>query len=82
MGGIPKIVGPGYISGGNIWRFPNVSLHASAAQLEVDTYSNLTFTLPPLVQNRHLRNVGTQLTSFDIKMSAVRRRAPIDLSDT
>ena len=47
-----------------------VSLHASAAQLEVDTYSNLTFTLPPLVQNRHLRNVGTQLTSFHIKTSS------------
>ena len=39
-----KIVEPGYILGKNIWTFPNVSLCASGAQLELDTYSNSTFT--------------------------------------
>ena len=34
MGGRPRIVGPGYISGENIWTFPSVSFFASGAQLE------------------------------------------------
>ena len=36
----PRIVGPGCISGKNIWTFPSVSFFASGAQLELDTYSN------------------------------------------
>ena len=37
MGGGPRIVGPGCISGENTWTFPNVSFFASGAQLELDT---------------------------------------------
>ena len=50
MGGIPKIVGQGYISGGNIWRFPYVSLYASGAQLVLDT--PLVQTLPKAQQTQ------------------------------
>ena len=57
-GGEPRIVGPGYTLSGNIWRFPNVSHCASGAQFISDTYSNSTFTLPPLVQKRHMSNAG------------------------
>ena len=43
MGGIPKVVGPGYISDGNIWRFSNVSFRASGAHLVLSNYSNSTY---------------------------------------
>ena len=67
LSGGPRIVGPEYISGRNIWRFPNVSLCASGAQLVLDTFSNSTFKLPPLVQKRHVSNAGPQLTYFGPK---------------
>ena len=45
MGGGPRVVGPGYISGGNIWRIPNVLLHASGVQLYLNANSNSSFTV-------------------------------------
>ena len=40
-----RIVGPGHISGRNIWRFPKVLLRASGAHLVFDTSSHSTFTV-------------------------------------
>ena len=55
----PRIVVPEYIQGGNIWRFPNVSLRAAGVQLVLDTYSYSTFTVKDRQNEAHKHTAPT-----------------------
>ena len=53
-------VGPRYISGGNIWRFPNVSLHASSAHFELDILIQFSHFKVTHIQRDTASKIGVQ----------------------
>ena len=63
------IVGPGYVSGGDIWRFPNITLCTSGAQLECSIIIG-----PPLVRHKkHKIYKQNNKTPSDVRLSLFRK---------